>query len=106
GERHEPVNAATRAAFRRFAIAGVVNHYGRIGDAHAQDRVIAMGELTVEQDLLQVAQRRTHALHPLTELQKMPLNHRLVKSSAQEPRPKMAKIPSIEGNRLDVVAIE
>jgi hypothetical protein len=55
--------------------------------------MIAVGEMTFEQHLFEIAQRRRHRLHALAEFQEMRLDHLLTESAAQEPRPKVPEIP-------------
>jgi hypothetical protein len=62
--------------------------------------------LTLEQHLFEIAQRRRHTLHALAKLDEMVFDELLSKTSLQKPRQKVPHIPSIEANLRDVVVPE
>jgi len=68
--------------------------------------MIAVRKLTVQDHLLEIAQRRRHALHTLTKLDEAVLDELLVETSLEQPRLKVAHVPPVRADLGDVVAIE
>src|SRR5215469_6549987 len=68
--------------------------------------MIAVRELALQKDLLEIPQRRRHALHALAKLDEIILNELLRESGLQQPRLKVAHIPTIEAELGDVVTPE
>src|SRR5262249_13140866 len=68
--------------------------------------MVSMCELTLKDDLLQIAQRRRHARDALAELDEVILDELLAKPGLQQPRLQMLEVPAIERELPDVIAAE
>src|SRR5262245_23825132 len=68
--------------------------------------MVSMCELTLKDDLLQIAQRRRHARDPLAELDEVILDELLAETDLEQPRLKVPHIPPVKSDLGDVIAAE
>src|SRR6516164_4480371 len=100
------IDPANRTLLRRFAIAGIIERNDGIVRAHIQDGMVSMCELTLKDDLLQIAQRRRHARDALAELDEVILDELLTETDLEQPRLKVPHIPPVKSDLGDVIAAE
>src|SRR5262249_55812582 len=100
------VDPTYRTLLRRLAIASVVNCNHRIGCAHGEHRVIAMGEMALEQHLLEITQRGRHRLHPLAEFNEELLDKPLAEAGLEQPRQEVPHVPAVKSDLRNVVVLE
>src|SRR5262245_53768611 len=68
--------------------------------------MVSMCELTLKDDLLQIAQRRRHARDALAELDEVILDELLAETDLEQPRLKVPHIPPVKSDLGDVIAAE
>src|SRR5262249_1350314 len=100
---HHAVDPAYRALLGWLAIAGIVDRHHPVTRTDRKDGMIPVRNLALQKNLLKIAQRRRHTLHPLAKLNEMILHELLAQTGLQQPRQKMSHVPSIKTDLRNVV---
>ena len=78
----------------------------RVGSAHVKHGMTAVSKLAIEDEPLELAQRRRHRFGALAKLDERLFDRVLGKAGLDEPRPKVRIVPSIESDLDHVMIVE
>jgi len=62
--------------------------------------------MTFQKHLFQISQSWTHTRNALAEFNEALLNQLFAEAGSEQPRQQMSEVPTVEGELLDVVALE